>query len=280
MVTTVFEPLVLGAARTGALDISMKTRRVISVPTQLGCNVGCTFCISRGSPSTTNLSAVDMISVVDRCFESRPDDGRPVDLSFTGEGEALVNMREAAHAARRLVARHSAITSLRISFSGFQASRLLPRVFDFPLPVRLQFSLHAAQEQVRQAMMPRSERLAVVLQALRDSLHRFHSIELNVALQDGVNDSDADLAALAAWGEPDWPILLNPLLTNEREVVAQRTALFESSLRAAGRDVRRYEAVAASISKATIYPHMTASRVVIPINSAAPSRLAPDRLAA
>jgi alkylation response protein AidB-like acyl-CoA dehydrogenase len=49
-----------------------------------------------------------------------------------------------------------------------------------------------------------------------------------------------------------------------RELLAQRTAQFESELRAAGRIVKRYTAVAASISRGGIYPRLTARSMLVP----------------
>lgn len=88
--------LVFDGWRTGALDIGLTDRRILSLPTQLGCQVGCTFCVSSGSQQTRNLKAAQMLALLDLCLDSQPADSRPLELSFTGEGESVLN-ETAAH---------------------------------------------------------------------------------------------------------------------------------------------------------------------------------------
>jgi hypothetical protein len=97
-----------------------------------------------------------------------------------------------------------------------------------------------------------------ILSALERRQDQFASIELNVVLQDGVNDTEADLEALANWGSPEWPILLNPLLADGAERQAARAEYFERELLAAGRSVRRYRQIGFRISRGGIYPLLTA----------------------
>ena len=126
------------------------------------------------------------------------------------------------------------------------------------LPTRLQFSLHSAREAVRARLVPRSVHLSALEAELRAQASRFTAVELNVVLQDGINDADEDLAALLAWGDTDWTILLNPLLLSNGVRESPRTGLFEQTLRAGGRRVLRYSQVAASIGRKRIYPLLRA----------------------
>jgi pyruvate-formate lyase-activating enzyme len=258
MVAVAFRPFEVAGLRTGALDIQLEERRVLSVPTQLGCRVGCTFCVSSSTSLARNLRTEEMVAMVRGILEDRPADRRPIELSFTGEGEGLLNLRAARAAALEVDRTLAHLSGVRYSFSGLGAPRLLREVPATDFPTRLQFSLHAARQSLRNRLVPNSAPLADVLPAMRAAARDFVGIELNVVLQDGVNDSDEDLRALAGWGDPAWPILLNPLLSDGRELVAQRTTRFESELHAAGRTVRRYTAVAAGISRDGIYPQLTA----------------------
>lgn len=52
---------------------------------------------------------------------------------------------------------------------------------------------------MRDRLVRNSAPLPSILAAIEFHEDRFASIELNVVLQDGVNDSDEDLAALAQW---------------------------------------------------------------------------------
>lgn len=268
-----FRPLVAGTAsgprRTGALDIQLGDRRVISVPSQLGCQVGCSFCISKDTPLARNLRAAEMLEMVRSCLEASPPDGRSIELSFTGEGEPLINWRECGIVARSVPALSVDFASVRYCFSGLGAVQLLERVETAPLPARLQFSLHAARQEVRDRLVARSAPLCDLLRALERHADRFTTIELNIVLQEGVNTSEADLRALASWGDRRWPIVLNPLLSDGREIVASSAARFQGELEAAGRIVKRYGQVAAAISRNGLYPQMTARRGLIIVSSQA-----------
>ena len=256
-----FRPFVVSGYRTGVLDIQLAARRVLSLPTQLGCRVGCTFCVSSTLPLVRSLTAAEMLAMVSLCLAARPADTRPLELSFTGEGEAALNWKAAAEVCRQVATLTPQVTSVRYCFSGLGASALLGRLDAGPYPCRLQFSLHTARQALRDQLVPRSEPLADIKKALLAQAHRFSSIELNVVLQDGVNDSDADLQALLAWADPAWPVLLNPLLTDGVAQPGQRTAAFEAALRQAGRPLLRYERVGRALATERIYPLLSALRL-------------------
>jgi 23S rRNA (adenine2503-C2)-methyltransferase len=260
-VSAIFRPVVLSGYATGALDIRVSGRRILSVPTQLGCRVGCTFCVSSTTPVIRNLKAAEMLECIGACLQAQPPDGRPMELSFTGEGEALLNLRETTLVCTALPALSADFSSVRYCFSGLGASRLLGRVSATPYVPRLQFSLHAARQTVRNALVPRSEPLCLIEQALGQVENRFASVELNVVLHDGINDSEADLDALARWGRPEWPILLNPLMTNGLEKPGARVEYFAANLRARGRVVHVYREVGARIARSGIYPVLTARKL-------------------
>ena len=260
-VSATFRPVVIDGYATGPLDIQVAGRRILSVPTQLGCRVGCTFCVSAGAPVVRNLRAVDMLEMVRVCLDALPPDGRPLELSFTGEGEALLNHRETAKVCAGLAGVCADFSSVRYCFSGMAASRLLSVLSAAPFTPRLQFSLHSARQTVRNHLVPLSEPLGVIEKTLRENASRFSAIELNVVLQDGVNDSDEDLDALATWGRSDWPVLLNPLLESGAEKQARRVLQFAQELAARGRIVRIYREVGARIARSGMYPMLTARPV-------------------
>lgn len=265
-----FRPATFSGYATGVLDLEVAGRRVLSVPTQLGCTVGCTFCISRTQPLVRNLRAAEMLALVDSCLRAVPANGAFVEVSFTGEGEPLLNWKQAELVVRDLAKRKVA-QSARYCLSGLGADKLLARLNANILPTRLQVSLHAARQGVRDALVPNSIQLRQLEQTLIEHARRFAGVELNVVLQDGVNDTDADLAALAGWGDAAWPILLNPQLTENTAKVAQRTQHFADELRRAGRTVRVYRELAQEIVRKGLYSHMSAKPIRIVRPAAAKS---------
>lgn len=252
-------PVVIGEYVTGALDIETGTgRRILSIPSQLGCRVGCTFCVSSKTPLIRNLTAAEMLHIIKGCLEALPPDGRPLELSFTGEGEPLLNWKQTEAVSKALDGLSPEFSALRYCFSGIGADKLLAKIDTSGRPVRLQFSLHAARQAVRDKMVPKSLPLLSIETALFQHAERFAGVELNVVLQSGINDQEDDLHALANWGSPRWPILLNPLLSDARFEAHSNTRDFEQRLVAAGRVVRRYSQVAQSISEQKAYIKLTA----------------------
>lgn len=248
----------IDAFMVGALDIGLSSRRIISVPTQIGCLTGCTFCISSTAPLRRNLSSDEISTLVEDCLIAAPPDGRPIELSFTGEGESLVNWKATARVCRDdLPGLSGDFDAVRFCSSGFAISDLLDKQDPGAYPARLQVSLHAARQCVRDRLVPRSSSLDEIREALDRSGDRFSAVELNVVLQGGINDRDIDLAALCVWGNARWPILLNPLLQDGSAVVASRTDAFERGLEQAGRVVKRYEKIAQAIGRMRIYPLMS-----------------------
>lgn len=244
-----FNPLPMTGYETGALAIVTSERAIISVPSQLGCTVGCTFCLSKDTPLIRNLSAEEMLSLAKAACDSVDSPTVPFEMSFTGEGEPALNWRETARACERLHQVSARFDRVRYCFSGVGANKLLPKLSGGGLPVRLQCSLHAARQSVRDRLIPRSIPLPELELALRVSAHNFVAIELNVVLQEGVNDSEEDLLALARFGDPAWPILLNPKLTPGGAVESPTSGWFERELTRLGREVKRYRKVAQKVSE-------------------------------
>jgi adenine C2-methylase RlmN of 23S rRNA A2503 and tRNA A37 len=201
-----------------------------------------------------------MTQMVQACLAAAPADGRPIELSFTGEGEAVLNWRQTREVCQRLPGISANFNSVRYCFSGLGAAALLSKLDPGPYPMRLQFSLHAARQAVRDRLIPRSAPLDEIESAMRAAAHRFVRIELNVVLQNGVNDSPEDLAALCAWGDPAWAVVLNPLLQERDAPEATETDSFERGLIGAGRKVSRYSKIGRGIRERTIYPLLSARK--------------------
>lgn len=262
-VLPVFHPRVIAGYSTGVLDIDLGARRVLSVPSQLGCSVGCTFCISGNRPFVRSLSGLEILDLLETALSANPACNKPVELSFTGEGEPALNWKACAEACKLVRACYPKINSVRYCFSGLGAPQLLGKLEAAGLPMRLQFSLHTARQSLRNQLVPRSAGLADIHSALRKHQPRFASVDLNVVLQAGLNDTLDDVNSLLAWADPSWRIVLNPLLTQSASTLSPNASEFMASLKAAGRSVVQYRAVADRITSAAVYPLLAASALPI-----------------
>lgn len=161
-------------------------QRILSTPSQPGCPVGCRFCISDTSPKVRYLRAEETAELVHRCLSGTlAVAGAPLELSFTGEGEVALNHAQVNALVRTAHQQCWGITSVRHSFSGFAACRLLDKLDRETLPTRLQFSLHAARQAVRDQLVPCSDSLGAIEALLHRLSARVAGVDLNVVLQAG-----------------------------------------------------------------------------------------------
>lgn len=256
------QPIEIAGKSTGCLGIDVSGKVVLSCPTQLGCVVGCSFCVSGDMEKARGISAASMARM---CSEDLAGLGfkgeKPIELSFCGEGEALLNWRECQklrESFKQWVSPDHAST--RYCFSGL-GSKMLGRLERLPSEkLRLQWSLHATTDAARSALMRQTDSIEEICENIRDSQHRFDEVAINYVLMDGVNDSDDDLARLIAFGEKGWTILLNPMMGHGFDREHEKTEAFEQALIQAGRSVRRYAKVAKEICESDIYSRLDSSK--------------------
>jgi 23S rRNA (adenine2503-C2)-methyltransferase len=233
------------------LSINTTGQRILSIPTQIGCPVKCKFCVSSEQPFGRNLTADEMVRLV-----TAHAPGEPFLLSFTGEGEVTANIPNVTKVVEQLSRSGLPIGGLRFSTSG-----LAPwRIKELPTHqylTELQISLHAADLEKRANIMcdtPHALYLATYVSLCEE---KFCNIRINYVLQAGLNDSEDDIAGLAAWGDRKWSITLNPLLTSNGAIVHERVDEIADQLRAAGRMVHVFKSVGQELCDADIYTNLT-----------------------
>ena len=178
-------------------------RATVCVSTQAGCAMACTFCATGQAGFTRQLTAGEILEqVVAAIGEARPR--RVANVVFMGMGEPLANYGplwaavERLHGELGISARH-----LTISTVG-----LLPgirRLAHEPLPVNLAVSLHAANDELRDSLVPINRRwpLAALMAACREYREsKGRRLSFEWALIDGVNDRAGDGRQLAALARP------------------------------------------------------------------------------
>lgn len=181
-------------------------RSTVCVSTQAGCAMACSFCATGQAGFERHLSTGEIVEQVVRAqqFASpRPEAHRRVsNVVFMGMGEPLANMDATWGAVKRL---HDdiGIGARHITISTVGVVPGIRRLAGAELPVNLAVSLHAADDALRDELVPINRRwpLAVLMDACEayfEATHRRISFEW--ALISEVNDryEDADrLATLA-----------------------------------------------------------------------------------
>ena len=181
-------------------------RRTLCVSSQVGCAVGCTFCLTGTMGLARNLGAGEIVDQVHRANRRILELGlaegpRPLtNLVFMGMGEPLANYRNLKVALELLLSEDGPNFSHRhvtVSTSGIVPA--IQRLGD-ETQVKLAISLNATTDAQRDAIMPINRRypLADLLAACRAFPTRNgRRITFEYVLLDGVNDSLEDARRLA-----------------------------------------------------------------------------------
>jgi 23S rRNA (adenine2503-C2)-methyltransferase len=217
-------------------------RSTVCVSSQAGCAMGCGFCATGQAGYERNLSTGEIVEQVVVARRTAAATGRRLtNVVFMGMGEPLANYPRVLAAVRvlntdlGLGARH-----LTISTVGLVPQIL--RLAEEGLQVGLAISLHAANDELRDELVPINRRhplddLVAAAELFRERTGRRVSFEW--AMIDGVNDRHSDaveLAGLCARARahvnliplnptPGWPTTGSP---------PERVREFAGWLRAAG----------------------------------------------
>jgi 23S rRNA (adenine2503-C2)-methyltransferase len=174
-------------------------RSTVCVSSQAGCAMGCTFCATGQAGFDRQLTAGEIVEQVVRAGRRARDDGRRLsNVVFMGMGEPLANYEptwaavERLHADLGLSARHITVSTVGI-VPGIR------RLATEALPVNLAVSLHAADDELRDELVPINKRYP--LSTLMDAcagylLAKGRRLSFEWALIDGVNDRAVDVRNL------------------------------------------------------------------------------------
>lgn len=173
-------------------------RSTVCVSSQAGCAMACSFCATGQAGFERHLTVGEIVEqVVIAARVARPR--RLSNVVFMGMGEPLANYDaswaavERIHGALGLSARH-----LTVSTVGLVPG--IERLTAESLPVNLAVSLHAANDRLRDELVPINRRYPIeaLLAACADYVEATRRrLSFEWALIDGVNDSDTDAAELA-----------------------------------------------------------------------------------
>jgi 23S rRNA (adenine2503-C2)-methyltransferase len=187
-------------ARVETVLMLYPDRATVCVSSQAGCAMGCGFCATGQAGFERHLTTGEIVEQVVRAGRLAGRSGRRVsNVVFMGMGEPMANEARVWEAVERL---HGALglsaRSITISTVGLVPG--IRRLAERPLPVNLAVSLHAADDVLRDELVPINRRypLDVLMAACADYLRARHRrLSFEWALIDGVNDRDVDADRLA-----------------------------------------------------------------------------------
>jgi 23S rRNA (adenine2503-C2)-methyltransferase len=188
-----------------------RERRTVCISTQVGCPVGCYFCATGQQGFERNLQPGEIIEQV--LFFKRfirnevPTDDRELarraitNVVFMGMGEPLANYINVRQAVMMLNSKHGLELGARqITLSTAGLVPQIRQLADEPLHLELAISLHAANDRLRDRLMPINKKypLKQLIPACAEYFEKTgRRPTFEYALFQGINDSDQDARELA-----------------------------------------------------------------------------------
>jgi len=179
-------------------------RRTLCISTQSGCALGCVFCATGQMGFRRNLTSGEIVEqVLHFARHLNESNERLTNIVIMGMGEPFHNYTETMAAIDRL--NHPQGMKLGARRFTISTVGLIPEILRFAndqRQVNLAVSLHAADDELRDSMLPinRKYPLTELIDACREYVKMTHRrITFEWALIEGVNDGDEQAAALADW---------------------------------------------------------------------------------
>ncbi|MFV0307925.1 MAG: 23S rRNA (adenine(2503)-C(2))-methyltransferase RlmN [Desertimonas sp.] len=175
-------------------------RATVCVSSQAGCAMGCGFCATGQAGFQRHLTTGEIVEQVVRASRVARERGRRVtNVVFMGMGEPLAN-EPAVWAAVERLHRDIGLSARHLTISTVGVVPGIRRLAQRDLPVTLAVSLHAANDELRDRLVPINRRYPIdelipAAQTFVDVNRRRLSFEW--AMIDGVNDRPDDADELA-----------------------------------------------------------------------------------
>ena len=190
------ERLLVGLADGQAVESVLLPRQGVCVSTQVGCAVGCTFCMTGQSGLLRQLGSAEIVAQVVLARARRPVSK----VVFMGMGEPSHNLDNVLEAIE-LLGTLGGIGHKNLVFSTVGDLRAFERLPQGAVKPALAISLHTTDAELRARLLPRAPRLAPAeLAALGEAYAQTtgYPIQYQWTLLEGVNDSDAEVERIAA----------------------------------------------------------------------------------
>ncbi len=171
------------------------------ISTQVGCAMGCGFCLTGKMGLVRNLTAGEIAGQVRVLAAATDLLDQPFNIVLMGMGEPLHNYDSTMKALRILHSEHGlAVSPRRVTLSTVGIVPGLQRLAHEPLMPNLAISLHATTDEQRTELVPPNRKypLAEILETCRQfPLKKRSRITFEYVLLNGVNDTLEDARRLA-----------------------------------------------------------------------------------
>jgi len=133
-----------------------EARYTICVSTQVGCKVGCSFCLTAKGGFTRDLTAGEIIAqVVTLKKDNNHKHNRKINIVYMGMGEPLDNLDNLSQAIKIFQEEEGlAIGGKRQTVSTSGLSSKIDKLGEMDLGVHIAISLHAVDDELRSELIP------------------------------------------------------------------------------------------------------------------------------
>lgn len=154
-------------------EIIQEAKYTICVSTQVGCKVGCTFCLTAKGGFTRDLTAGEIVAqVVTLKKDNDHKHNRKINIVYMGMGEPLDNLDNLAKAIEVFQELDGlAISGKRQTVSTSGLSSKIDKLGAMDLGVHIAISLHAVDDELRTELIPMNK--AHNIQSIIDAVKRF-----------------------------------------------------------------------------------------------------------
>jgi len=177
----------------------------VCVSTQVGCAVGCVFCMTGRDGLLRHLGSAEIVAQVALARARRPVRR----VVFMGMGEPAHNLDEVLDAIE-LLGSESGLHTKNLVFSTVGDRRVFERLPLGPIRPALALSLHTTKPELRARLLPRAPRIEpaeLVELADRYSRATGYPIQYQWTLLEGVNDGDDEMDRVADLLEGKYAVL-------------------------------------------------------------------------
>ncbi|MFN0041306.1 MAG: RNA methyltransferase [Burkholderiales bacterium] len=178
------------------VECVLLSRAALCVSTQVGCAVGCVFCMTGREGLQRHLGSAEIVAQVVLARRQRP----VRKVQFMGMGEPAHNLDNVCEAIE-LLGTAGGIGHKNLVFSTVGDLRVFERLPRGTVKPALALSLHSTNPALRAELLPRAPRIdPAELVKLGEQYARAtnYPIQYQWTLLEGINDGDEELARIAA----------------------------------------------------------------------------------
>lgn len=178
-----------------------KGRKTLCISSQVGCRLGCSFCLTATLGLKRNLTSSEILGQYLAVNQDMPESGKVTNIVVMGMGEPLDNYESVVDALHLLVSPEGLrVSNRRITLSTSGLVDKIKRYQTEDLQVNLAISLNATEDSTRNKIMPINKKYPIktLIECLKNyPLKRGKRFTIEYVMLGGLNDTHEDAVRLA-----------------------------------------------------------------------------------